>query len=437
MKDYEKALEIAEKVHAAGGRAYFVGGFVRDRIMGVESKDIDVEIHGITTDVLENILSSLGSCTSMGESYRIYMLKGYDIDISFPKGADGTADPFIGTYNAAKRRDLTVNALMQDIVSGEVTDHFGGINDIENKVLRHVDDSTFTEDPLRVLRVAQLASRFGFEVAQNTVEICKKTDITCVARERVEQELKKALLKSEKPSVFFEVLKKMNQLGYWFAELEATVGIPQNPVHHAEGDVWTHTMMVVDEGARHKEKSSAPFGFMLACVVHDFGKSVCTEEINGVIHAYGHENAGLTPAKEFLKRFTDDAHIIKYVLNIAQLHMRPNVAAQAGASVKSTNKMFDMAVDPMALICIAQADTYGKISQYPCADNTGFLTERLKIYNEYMSRPYVTGKDLIDAGLEPGKRFSEILEYAHKLRLAGTEKQSALKQALSYGRKMK
>lgn len=446
-KDRLIARAIAEKVEMLGGHTYFVGGCVRDEILGEEIKDFDIEVHGITPSALEEILDSLGERISIGESFGIYNLKGYSVDIAMPrkekvrglghKDFDIFVDPFIGTEGASKRRDFTFNALMKDVISGEIIDHYNGKRDLKLRLLRHVNDESFGEDPLRVLRGAQFAARLGASVAPKTVEICRNMDLTKLSKERVEGELQKALLKAEKPSVFFEVLREMDQLDFWFPELSDLLGVPQNPKYHAEGDVWVHTMMVIDEAAKLKFKAKNPFGFMLAAVAHDFGKAVCTEVINGAVHAYEHETKGLPLIERFLKRITNETKLIEYVMNISALHMQPNVVAGVKASVKSTNRMFDRSVDPVALICFSVADSEGKIPPRADSSNEEFLYERLEIFNEYMSRPYVMGRDLIEAGLSPGEDFSEILGYAHKLRLAGIEKESALKQVLAFAEKLR
>lgn len=446
-KDRLMARAIAEKVEMLGGHTYFVGGCVRDEILGEEIKDFDIEVHGITPSALEEILDSLGERISIGESFGIYNLKGCSVDIAMPrkekvrglghKDFDIFVDPFIGTEGASKRRDFTFNALMKDVISGEIIDHYNGRRDLELRVLRHVNDESFGEDPLRVLRGAQFAARLDATVAPETVEICRNMDISTLPKERIEGELQKALLKAEKPSVFFEVLREMNQLDFWFPELAELLGVPQNPKHHAEGDVWVHTMMVIDEAAKLRSKVQNPLGFMLSAVAHDFGKAICTEVINGAVHAYEHETKGLPLIERFLKRITSETKLIEYAMNICSLHMQPNVVAGVRASVKSTNRMFDRAVDPVALICFSVADSEGKIPRRADSSNEEFLYERLEIYNEYMSRPYVMGRDLIEAGLSPGEDFSEILGYAHKLRLAGIEKTDALKQVLAFAKQLR
>lgn len=445
LSDIEMAKRLAEAVAESGGCAYFVGGYVRDLIRGDPGKDIDIEIHGITPDRLKEILGSLGQRMEIGESFGIFGLKGYSLDIAMPrtetnrgsghKDFDIFVDPYIGTLKAARRRDFTVNAMMQNVLTGEIIDHFGGGEDLKNRIIRHINPDTFIEDPLRVLRGAQFAARFGFEIAEETVELCRKMDITTLARERIMGELEKALLKAEKPSVFFELMRKMDQLSVWFPELQALIGVEQNPRHHAEGDVWVHTMMVLDVAAKMRHYASDQPGFMLSALTHDFGKAICTEIINGEIHSYGHETKGLPLIEKFMRRLTNEHRLIKYVLNLSEYHMKPNTLAASGASIKSTNRMFDRSVDPAALICLAVADGLGKSATREYVSYNAFFEERLRIYREYMSRPYVTGQDLIDAGIRPSKSFSEYLEYAHKLRLAGIEKESALRQTLAYARK--
>ena len=444
--DLSMAGELARLVSEQGGRAYYVGGFVRDALIHRENKDVDIEVHGISPAGLEGILDSLGQRMAIGEHFGIFGLKGYALDIAMPrkesvrgqghKDFDIFVDPFIGTEAAARRRDFTVNALMQDVLTGQIVDHFGGCRDLDNGILRHVNDGSFAEDPLRVLRAAQFAARFDFRVADETLALCRGTTLQHLPRERVEGELKKALLKAERPSVFFTVLRQMDQLDIWFPELKALIGVPQNPVFHAEGDVWNHTMLVLDEAAKLRSRAANPYWFMLAALTHDFGKALCTEERDGVLHAYQHELLGLPVAEAFLRRITSESRCMEYVLNLAEFHMKPNTIAAAGSAVKVTARLFDQSVDPEGLICLALADDRGRITQSPAADHEAFLYERLAIFRETMSRPYVMGRDLIDAGLSPGRDFAEILAYAHKLRLAGIPKDSALKQTLAYARKL-
>lgn len=447
MKD--KNLNMARKIAACvaqkGGRTFFVGGCVRDKIAGIENKDIDIEIHGVSPETLADILDHLGKRTEMGASFGIFGLRGYDLDIAMPRKEEATGrghkdfdiyvDPWLGTKKAAMRRDFTMNALMEDVLTGEVLDHFGGIRDLKAKVLRHVNDETFTEDPLRVLRAAQFAARFEFTVAPETIALAKTMDLTALARERVFEELKKALQKAEKPSIFFEEMRKMEQLSFWFPEVQRLIGVMQDPVFHPEGDVWIHTMLVLDQAAKIKEKAQNRVGFMLAALTHDFGKILTTKEADGRIRSLGHETEGLPLIRAFLGRLTNERSLIKYVLNMDQLHMQPNMMFYQKAGKTATNRMFDRCVDPAGLLLLARADHLGRKDAPPYDEIEAFLQSRLEYFTGIMEKPYVMGADLVQAGLKPGPDFSDYLAFAHKLRLAGVEKEQALAQTLAYARK--
>lgn len=437
--------KIAARVAEKGGRTFFVGGYVRDKVMGKENKDIDIEIHGISPEVLGEVLDRLGKRTEMGADFGIFGLKGYDVDIAMPRKEEAIGrghkdftvyvDPFLGTEKAAKRRDFTMNALMEDVLTEEVIDHFGGIEDIRNGVIRHVNSLTFVEDPLRVLRAAQFAARFGFRVADETVALSKTMDLSALARERILGELEKALLKADTPSVFFEEMRKMEQLSVWFPEMEQLIGVKQNPQYHPEGDVWNHTMMVLDQAVGQKGASKNPVGFMLAALTHDFGKVITTKVTDGRIRSIGHETEGLPMIRMFLGRITNETKLIKYVLNMVELHMKPYQMARQQAGKKSTNKMFDCSLDPAGLVKFAKADHMGRAGSVPDEEVELFLEKRLKEFYETMEKPYVMGSDLVAAGLTPGPYFSELLAFSHKLRLAGVEKEDALRQTLAFAQK--
>ena len=464
----ELSLAIAKEVAAAGGRAYLVGGIVRDGLMNRENKDIDIEVHGIEPEKLAEILDKVAQPRTEGKksghfakgtSFGVYGIYGSDIDIAMPRTEAATGrghkdfevfvDPFLGTEKAAARRDFTINALMQDILTGEIVDHFGGREDLKAGVLRHITPDGFAEDPLRVFRAAQFAARFGFKVAPETAELCGKMDLSALSCERVMGELEKALLRAEKPSIFFEVLREMNQLGTWFPELEPLIGLEQSPIYHPEGDVWVHTMQVLDNaaavlrecremGSESVRRPSSEVGFMLAALMHDLGKAVTTAEIDGRIRALQHETKGLPIAKDLLSRLTKEKCLHKYVLNMIELHMRPNMLAGQGSGVKATNRLFDLSIDPPGLILLARCDRRREVeNKFDSSEYEPFLWERLEVYEEIMKKPFVGGEDLIKAGLTPGNDFSEILEYAHKLRLSGVPKKDALSMCLGFAEELR
>lgn len=430
-KNIAMARRIAEAVREAGGCVYYVGGFVRDAVMGRSGTDIDLEVHGIMPQQLERILDTLGKSLKIGKSFGIFGLRQYDLDIAIPQTETGESAPMIGTEQAARRRDLTMNALMQNVLTGEIIDYFGGVEDIKRGILRHVNGKTFVQDPLRVLRTARFAAQFGFSVADQTMALVKTLDLNGIASERIWGELEKALL-SDKPSIFFRMLRQMEQLSYWFPEVQALIGIEQEPKYHPEGDVWEHTMLVLDKAAELRSRAKEPFWFMLSALCHDFGKPLTTSVIDGRIRALGHEEAGIPLAKTFLRRISAEVKMARYVCNMVQLHMRPNMAWTQGSGDKAMCRLFDQSVCPEDLLLLSEADRLSRTEKLDYSDTRRFLKEKLAFYQTRMQAPYVTGEDLLQAGLQPGPMFREALDYAHKLRLSGVEKQNALKQTLSY-----
>ena len=446
-KNVVLARMIAEQVALEGGRAFYVGGIVRDHILGLDNKDVDIEIHGIEPEKLTEILESFGEVTKTGLSFGVFGLKKYEIDIAMPRKEKAVGrghrdfeidvDPFIGYEKAAIRRDFTMNAMMEDVLTGEILDFFDGREDMKNRLIRHVNDVTYQEDPLRVLRAAQFAARFQFEIADETRDISRTMNLMDLASERIHGELSKALMKAKKPSVFFDELRKMGQLSQWFPEIEALIGVPQNPVHHPEGDVWSHTLMVLDAAAELRRDAKYPEGFMMSALTHDLGKAVSTLVEENKVSAIGHEKTGVELTRQFLRRISNENRLTHYVLNMVELHMRPNMMASDRASRKATSKMFDQSVCPEDLLLLAKADYFGKGNAENYSTTEAFLQERLSFFQELMSRPFVQGRDLIEAGIEPGADFNEALAYSHKMRLTGVPKADALAQTLAYIRKMR
>lgn len=438
MTAYEVARAAAQAIAATGGRAYYVGGCVRDRLLGVESSDLDIEVYGVPADTLVGILAPFGPIKKEGTAYGVYSLADVAVDFALPRiekrtgmghrAFSVTVDPHLSFEEAARRRDFTVNAMLCDVLTGDIIDPFFGRTDMENKVLRAVCGAHFGEDPLRVLRGAQFAARLGYTPDAETVNLCKSMSLSLLPPARVKEELKKALLLSAAPSRFFEFLRVTGHLDEWFSALRKLIGLRQNPKYHPEGDVYTHTMECLDRAAAVRAESSDPYKFMLLALTHDFGKATTTKEIDGVIHAYGHESAGIAPAKETVMKFCRRADVLAYLERMIALHMKPNILAAANASEKATNKMFDEAPSPTDLILFASVDS-PRAAVY-----TPFLRARYAKYLEVMARPYVRGDDLVAAGLA-GEQMKTWLAYAHKLRLAGVDKTAALAQTIAFARK--
>lgn len=437
MTNKELTIKIAELVKKKGGKTYYVGGYVRDLFLGKESKDIDIEVYGITIETLKEILNEVGKPLEYGKEFGIFSLEGTCIDIALPrkeiKVSDGhrgfeiEVDPFIDEKEAARRRDFTINSMMLDVLTNELIDSYNGKKDLENRIIRHVDENSFVEDPLRVYRAAQFASRFKFEIDEKTIELCKSIDVTSLTKERVLEELKKALLESNKPSIFFDVLKQMNKLDYWFEEVKMTIGYEQNPRKHPEGDVYNHTMMMLDEATLFRNNVSNPFNFMILCLVHDFGKLRTKVIVEDGIHFFGHENS-LDDAKNLIERLVSSNETKEYVYEMIPKHMKGHDIFKRRLDEYESNKWFDGVKHPKDLVYLATADK----SNHRDPNRLTFLLNRYNIYNEIISMPHVTGQDLIDAGITQSERFKEYLDFAHDLTLKGFKKDNVLKETLKY-----
>lgn len=442
------AKKIAEEVKLNNGRMFFVGGYVRDRLLNIENKDIDVEVFGITPKVLKDILSKYGYVDEFGADFGILKVHGIDIDFSMPRKEKSTGvghrdfevsvDPYMSTQEASKRRDFTINALMEDVLTSEVIDHYNGIQDLQNKVIRYVDEKTFIEDELRVLRACQFAARFNFNMDSKTIELCKKLDCTNLPKERVFGELEKALLKTSKPSIFFEYAREIGLLRKLFSPMEKLIDLKQNPKYHPEGDVWNHTMLVIDEAAKLKDKSNYPIALMLSAVCHDLGKITTTRVLNGKLVSYGHENE-LHLTDRFLKNITDNKDLISSVKLLVKNHMRPNVIAKDDSSDKSIRKLIvdtsGKLVNIHDAILLSQADRLGRnINDIEAESILKWWDERLKKVNENKTtiEPFVTGKDLIELGFKQDKNLGEALKYAFKLQISGLNKEKIIENVQKY-----
>lgn len=452
--------KFAEKVKESGGRAFYVGGFARDEVMGIPSKDIDIEVFGVPVDVLKKILSEFGPINMVGESFTVFKVRlgGNEVDVSLPrtekkvgsghKGFEVVGDPFLSTFEAARRRDFTMNALMKDVLTGEVVDHFGGRQDIVNGVIRVVDPTTFVEDSLRVLRAAQFSGRFGFTIDPATVELCRFIDLSDLPAERLREEIFKLLLKSKTPSVGIKALVELGIAEKLFPEVHALVGCPQRPDFHPEGCTFVHTCMVVDVAARLAKNLSREdkLILMLAALCHDFGKPLVTAEVGGIIRAIDHEKAGIAPTEKFLDRlgvFTENGVDVRVeVLKLVEFHLMPNSLFNSFSKGENMDnairRLAAKGVNMKLLARLSMADSLGRT---PDAKNFGVKSEvwfrraarRLGVAEKPLAK-LVTGKDLIAMGLGPGPIFSQIINHVYSLQLDGkvSNKEEALKEARAF-----
>ncbi len=440
----EKVLALAQAVRDGGGRALLVGGCVRDLLMGREPKDWDVEVYGIEPVKLRALLDRFGPVNVVGEAFTVYKL-GSDLDVSLPrrerKSGRGhrafviEGDPSMTIEAAARRRDFTINAILQDPLTGEVIDPFHGREDIENKILRAVSVDTFAEDSLRVLRAAQFAARFEFDIEPETVALSRGIDLSDLPAERVWGELEKLLLRARCPSVGLDWLRKLGVLDWLFPEMKNLLGVPQDPQWHPEGDVFVHTLLVSDRARELID--DLPYArqvtVMLAAIAHDFGKPSTTEFIEGRLRSRGHEEAGVLPTKKFLDRLNihtlDGYDVRAQVLALVRDHLKP------GEFFKKREEVGDGAFRRLARKCeldllyrVAKADSLGRNADdvprekwfTPEAQEWFIQRARELEVEQRPPAPILLGRHLLEMGLEPGPRVGEITKRVYEMQLDGS-----------------
>ena len=285
-------VEIANKIKENGGTLYLVGGAVRDEIMNRKIHDEDYCVTGIEKETFEKLFQN---AYKRGKSFGVYDIENKEFALARKDKKIGKGHKEFEIQNGKDitikedlaRRDITINSIAKNVLTGEVTDPYRGIKDIQNKIIRATTDS-FIEDPLRVYRVARFASELNFTVEERTIKMMEeiKEELKTLSPERVFTEFRKAL-KSDKPSVFFEVLKKANILDVHFKEISDLIGKTQPVAYHPEGDSYNHTMIVVDKSAILTSSIEVRF----SALVHDLGKGITPKEI--LQHHYGHDKNGV------------------------------------------------------------------------------------------------------------------------------------------------
>ena len=440
---FQNVVKLSDLIDRSGGRALLVGGCVRDELMGVEPKDWDLEVYGIEPERLRGLLDSFGDVKAVGEAFAVYKI-GDDLDVSIPrrerkvgKGHRGFAiegDPSMSFEEACSRRDFTINAILKDPLTGEIVDPFDGRGDIERKLLRMVSKGTFAEDSLRVLRAAQFAARFEFDIDPETVEICKTIDVTDLPKERIWGELEKLLLKAERPSIGLKWLYEFGVVDQLFPEMEALVGVPQEKDWHPEGNVDVHTLMVVDEARKLIDDlpSERKTAVMLGALCHDFGKPPTTEFVDGRIRSRGHDEAGIPPTISFLDRlgiFTLNGFDVReQVLQLVRYHLKPGEYYKAKEPVgDGAFRRLARKVEPDLLYRVAKADSLGRNPDwlprekwFDAAAQEWFIGRVRELQVERKPPdPILMGRHLIELGLVPGSQFKTILDAVYELQLDG------------------
>ena len=437
----EKIVSLAQAIRDAGGRALLVGGCVRDLVMQIAPKDWDLEVYGLQPTKLREVLDRFGDVNVVGEAFSVYKLD-HEIDVSIPrrdrksgKGHRGfviEGDPDMDPTEASKRRDFTINAIMKDPLTDEIIDPHEGQVDLANKLLRAVSAETFSEDSLRVLRAAQFAARFDLTIDPATEALCRSIDLTDLPAERVWGEIEKLLLKAKHPSVGFEFLRQVGAIEQLFPEIKAMIDVPQDPEWHPEGEVFRHTMLVVDRARELIDE--LPYAkqvtVMLAALAHDLGKPATTEFIDGRWRSRGHEEAGVAPTESFLDRLNvhslDGYDVRSQVIAIVRDHLKP------GEFYKKREEVGDGAFRRLARKCepdllyrVARADSLGRNDEtiprekWYDAEAQEWFIARVRELNieERAPAPLLMGRHLLELGLTPGPKIGEITQSVYEMQL--------------------
>jgi tRNA nucleotidyltransferase (CCA-adding enzyme) len=451
-------LSLAHAIHEAGGRALLVGGCVRDALMGAQPKDWDLEVYNLDAARVREILDQFGPVNVVGEAFTVYKL-GNHLDVSIPrrerksgrghKGFVIEGDPFMSVAEATLRRDFTINAILQDPLTGELIDPFNGSRDIEQRVLRAVSKDTFAEDSLRVLRAAQFAARFEFEIDPDTIELCRTIDLSDLPAERIWAEIEKLLLRASRPSIGLEWLRRLGAIEKLFPEIQSLIGVPQDPLWHPEGDVFVHTQLAVDRARELIEDLPYPrqVTVMLAALAHDFGKPATTEFLEGRWRSRGHEEAGVLPTESFLRRINvhtiDGYNVRAQVIALVREHLKPGEFYKKRDEVgEGAFRRLARRCEPDLLYRVAKADSLGRNAEwvpreqwYGSEAQEWFIERSRELEVERRPPdPLLLGRHLLELGVEPGPRMGEITRAVYEMQLDGRVRN--LDEAIAEARKI-
>jgi tRNA nucleotidyltransferase (CCA-adding enzyme) len=440
--DLRAILDAVRRV----GRPRLVGGGVRDWLLGLTSKDFDIEVGGVDFETLQRTLAPFGATDVVGRSFGVIKVRSAataaEYDFSLPRRESKTGaghrgfavapDPALSDADAAARRDFTVNAIALDPFTGAIIDPHGGQRDLDARVLRHTS-AAFVEDPLRVLRAFQLAARFDFTLAPETAALCRSIADTCreLPLERIWGEWNKWATKAAKPSRGLDVLEQTDWLKH-FPEVAALRGTPQEPEWHPEGDVFIHTQHCVDALVALAEWQASSDArrrlLMFGVLAHDFGKPMTTQraEKRGAIRwvSPGHEPAGGQPAKDFLRRIGAplelDAPVCALVVNHLA-HHHGNTEFTDTSVRRLARKLMPATIDDLAAVMRADSngrpplrspEVHARIDELVAKAHALALADTAP-------KPILLGRHLVALGRQPGPDFKPTLDAAFEAQLDG------------------
>ncbi|WP_163438824.1 CCA tRNA nucleotidyltransferase [Fibrobacter succinogenes] len=409
-----RLLKIAGDIREAGGRAFLVGGWVRDALLGKSCRDYDVEVYDMAQDALVPILSKYGRTNLVGKAFGVIHLamKGLSLDFSFPRteskvgyghrGFVVHTDEKLSFKEAALRRDFTINAMGMELPELTLCDPYGGIDDLKSHTLRHVGPA-FAEDSLRILRGVQFASRFGCTLAPDTVELCRTLSLDDLSVERLFEEFKKWLLKPGKPSLGLKAFLDI-KLDEYFPEI------------HPFKESWETLGTILDNMVplRDTLPEAQAMEFAFAALLSDSAET----------------------SLKFLERITNETHLLKIVPPLLKAYQELDTAIvnDAPALRRLAVKLGGLKLLGLLVKCTPREFYAGSAADGECfADKLWKAASELDLIEE-APQPYLMGKMLMDMGVKPGKQMGEIIKKSFELQLDGEIKNA--EEAIAWAKKM-
>lgn len=403
---------IANKIKECGGNLYLVGGAIRDELLGKTTHDEDYCVTGITVDEFQKIFPE---AHIRGKSFAVFEMDGKEFAIARTESKQGVGhkefeiktSPQITIEQDLARRDITINAIAKDVLTGEIIDPFNGQQDLKNKIIKATTEH-FKEDPLRVYRVARFSAQLGFEVEKETINQMKelKDEINSLSSERIFAELSKAL-NTKKPSIFFNVLRNADVLDIHFKEIKDLIGAEQPPKYHPEGDAYNHTMLVLDMAAELTEhlEQNRKLEIRFSALVHDLGKGITPKE--EYPHHYGHENSGAELVVKFGNKIKAPNNWVKCGKTACREHMRGGIFYKMKPSTKvefieRVDKSL-LGLDGLQIVVICDKTSGGRPSNN---DDISFQNIGKKCLNE-INGEYIKNKYGLNPGIQFGNKLHE------------------------------
>jgi tRNA nucleotidyltransferase (CCA-adding enzyme) len=421
--------ELAERVARAGGRLVVVGGWVRDRLIGDISNDLDIEILGLLPDSISSILRPFGFTKPVGKQFPAWRQSRQAVDVSYPRAGtelyseDDASSLEIAFREASRHRDLTINAIGWDPLGAApadaLIDPWHGGADLDARRLRAVDAATFGSDPLRVLRVARLRARFDARYDSALLDLCRELCLDGLPVERIAVELRRILVESPRPSLAFDFLEEAGQLDV-FAPIAALRGTPQDACWHPEGDVYVHTGMVVDRAAEIGRSLSAEDREVLlfAALCHDLGKPETTSVEDGRIRSLGHDVRSAERTRDWLETLRLPDRRVRSIETLVAHHLAPASLVRQGAGARAyrrlARKLAEGGVTVVDLERLARADHLGRSTaeartgRFEAGESFLDAAEAAEV-REGVQPDIVSASQLMDRGILPGPLLGRLL----------------------------